>query len=119
MKRIILTIICECNGKELTGDIREAILKSREEMCDILNGEGGFIEKYNEAIELLGIAVDKSNGAYLDSYIALTNECWTKLLNDKGYPHYKIISEEFIPNKNILEKFRGIDYVALIKLEKI
>ena len=117
MATMILTveIIDEC-GFTIDGPARDAILDARSEMCDILNGPNGAIEKYNELTDLLGI-----NGAdsevYIDCYESLTNECWTNLIHKRGF-NYRIISEYIKEVNDIWNKINGITHKCVITVKR-
>jgi hypothetical protein len=118
MSRLVMTItVKDENGRVVSDSIREEVLLARQELCDILNGEHGAIEKYNEFANMLGID-DAENDVYIDAYEMLTNECWSKLLQKRGY-QYKIIKERLYEPTNIFDIMRGIIYNCVITISKI
>lgn len=115
MGKLIIAVEVTENGKEVSESLRQAVLESRAELCDILNGEGGAIEKYNELTDML--LFDKSNeDVYMDIYEMLCNQCWTKLLNKKGYP-YTVVSEVFLlpARRSFLTQ---VNYISKIEVKK-
>ena len=115
MGKLIIAVEVTENGKEVPESLRQAVLESRAELCDILNDKGGAIEKYNELTDML--LFDKSNDdVYMDIYEMLSNQCWTKLLNKKGYP-YTVVSEVFHkPTRPFLRT--QVDYISKIEVKK-
>lgn len=116
MKELIMTVeVVDETGKEVDEQIRKAVMESRNESCDILNGPNGAIEKYNELIETLDL--DTNDDIYIETYEKLVNASWSRLLQKKGFD-YIILSEYIKETKNIFNLIKGVNYECTIKIKK-
>jgi len=116
MKEIITTIKVMEDGQEVSDTLRNAVLEARAELCDIVNGKGGAIEKYNELTDML-LFDTADDDEYIDIYEKLSNICWTKLLNRKGYP-YTVINEVMYQTTNLMYSLTGVHYITKITIAK-
>ncbi len=80
-------------------DLIPAVLKAREEMCEIVNGPNGMIHKWwNPMLDAVGITDPKLRMETDDvAYMAVTNAIWTMKLREEGY-NIRILSEVFYPD---------------------
>lgn len=98
MNAFTIRIIDQDNYTERR-DLIPAVLKARDEMCDIVNGPNGMIHKWwNPMLDEVGITDPKLRMETDDvAYMAVTNAIWTMRLREAGYK-IRILNEVFFPD---------------------